>query len=86
MNATYQNLASRFVDSDVFLKGNYLVYVVCLPLTNHMTYNVYHVLPLPIKIKNADSKLMFTLLECEYLLMDIAKQYHDRLRIGKTKM
>jgi hypothetical protein len=85
LSATYQNLVLRLIDFDVFLKSNFLVYVIRLPLTNHIKYNVYHVLPLPIRIKNTDSKFTFIMPECEYLLMDVAKRYYARLRVDEIK-
>ena len=51
LSAMYQNLIVN-IDLDVFIKNNFLVYVICLHLTNHVSYNLYHVLPLPIKIKD----------------------------------
>jgi hypothetical protein len=85
LSAAYHNLVLRISEVDVFLKGNYFVYVIRLPLTNHVKYSVYHVLPLPIKIKNTDLKFTFILPEREYLFMDIAKQYYARLRADKFK-
>jgi len=80
LSAAYQHLVLRIIDFDVFLKGNFLVYVIRLPLTNSITYNLYHVLPLPIQVRNTDSKFTFLLPEREYLLMDTAKQYFARLK------
>jgi len=54
------------------------VYVIRLPLTN-VSYNLYHILPLPIKIKGTDSKFIFIQPEHDYLLMDTAKRYFTRL-------
>jgi hypothetical protein len=56
------------------------VYVIRLPLTNHVNYNLYHVLPLPIKIRNTDNRFTFIVSEREYLLMDVAKRYYARLK------
>ena len=50
---------------------------------NHVRYNVYHVLPLPIRIKDADTRFTFILLEHEYLLMDSVKRYYAKLRVNK---
>jgi len=85
LSATYQNLIVNMIDLDVFIKNNFLVYVIHLPLTNHVNYNLYHVLPLPIKIKDADTRFTFILLEREYLLMDVAKRYYARLKVNKIK-
>ena len=52
------------------MKGIFF-YIIRLPLTNNINYNLYHALPLPKQVKNT---------EREYLLMDVAKQYFTRLR------
>jgi hypothetical protein len=82
VSAAYQNLVLRIIDIDAFLKDDYLVYVIRLPLTNSVK-SVYHVLPLPIKIKDTVSKFTFILPEREYLLMDVVKQYYTRLRVDE---
>jgi hypothetical protein len=46
LSATYQNLVLRLIEFDLFIKSNFLVYAIRLPLINHVVYNVYHVLPL----------------------------------------
>jgi hypothetical protein len=85
LSATYQNLVLNITDFDVFLKDKFLVYVIHLPLTNHANYNIYHVLPLPIKIKGTDARFTFILHEREYLLMDVAKQYYAWLKVDEIK-
>jgi len=57
LSATYQSLIVNMIDLDVFIRNKFLVYVIRLPLTNHINYNLYHVLPLPIKIKGTNTKL-----------------------------
>jgi len=49
LSATYQNLIVNMIDVDVFIKNNFLVYVIRLPLINHVNYNLYHVLPYLLK-------------------------------------
>ena len=78
LSAAYQHLVLRITDFDVFLKGNFLVYLIRLPLTNSINYNLYHVLPLPIQVNNTKSKFIFFMPKWEYLLMDTAKQYFTR--------
>jgi hypothetical protein len=46
---------------------------------------MYHVLPLPIKIKDTNTRFNFIVPEHEYLLMDIAKQYYAMLRVDEIK-
>jgi hypothetical protein len=36
LSAAYHHLVLRIIDFDVFLKGNFLVYIIRLPLTNSM--------------------------------------------------
>ena len=85
LSATYQNLIVNIIELDVFIRDNFLVYVIRLPLTNHVRYNVYHVLPLPIQIKDTDTQFTFILPEHEYLLMDATKRYYARLRVIEIK-
>jgi hypothetical protein len=83
-SATYQHLLLRIISIDVFLKGHFLVYVIRLPLTNNVLYNLYHV-PFTIKIKGTYSKFTFIQPEHEYLLMDAAKWYFTRLGVDEIK-
>jgi hypothetical protein len=80
LSAAYHDLILSIIDIDVFLEGIILVYIICLPLINSIIYTLYHMLPLPIQVKNTESKFIFLLSEREYLLMDTAKQYFTRLR------
>jgi hypothetical protein len=73
------------MDLDVFIKDSFLVYVIRLPLTNHVNCNLYHVLLLPVKIKNTDNKFTFIVPEREYLLMDVAKRYYTKLKVSELK-
>jgi len=63
LSAAYHHLILRIIDLDVYLKGNFLVYIILLPLTNSINYNLYHVLPLPIQVRNTESKFIFLLPE-----------------------
>jgi hypothetical protein len=85
LSAIHQNLIVNIVDLDVFIKDNFFVYVIRLPLTNHVRYNVYHFLLLPIRIKDTDTRFTFILPESEYLLMDTAELYHARLGVNEIK-
>jgi len=77
--ATYQKLILRIVSIHEFLKGNFLVYIIRLLLTNNAIYNLYHNLPLPIKISGTYSKFIFIQPEHGYMLMETAKRYFTRL-------
>lgn len=78
-SATYQHLLLRIASIDVFLRDHFLVYVIRLPLTNDVIYDLYHILPLPIKIRGTDSKFIFIQPKHDYLLMDTAKRYFTGL-------
>jgi len=56
LTATHQNLCVNIIDLEVLFQTNFLVYVIRLPLTNHVKYIVYHVLPLPIRIEDDSIK------------------------------
>ena len=59
--------------------------MIRLPLTNHVRYNVYHFLLLPIRIKDTDTRFTFIPPERGYLLMDTAKRYYARLRVNEIQ-
>jgi len=82
-SATYLNLLLRSENIDVFVKGKILVYIFRIPLTNNMDFNLYHVLPLPIRIKGTDNKYIFIQPKIEYLLMDTAKRYFSGLEVNE---
>ena len=78
-SATYLNL--RIVNIDIFIKGTILVYVLRIPLAINIDFNLYHVLPLPIRIKEIDTKYIFIQPKIEYLLMDTDKRYFSGLEV-----
>jgi hypothetical protein len=84
LSATYHHYVNRLVDIDVFLKDKFLVYIVHVPLTNHIRYEMFHILSLPIRIKDSQTKFALITPECEYLLMDVAKRY-IRLQASECK-
>jgi hypothetical protein len=86
LSATYHHYVIRIIDISVFFKDRYLVYVIHVPLANNVRFDLYHVLPLPIKIRDKESnletnKFVFILPEREYLLVDKAKRYYVRLHV-----
>ena len=84
MSAAYQHLVLKIVTFDVFLKGKFLVYVIRLLLTSNVIFNLYHVLPLPVKVKGTDSKFIFIQPEHDYLLMDTAKRHFTGLKVDEV--
>jgi hypothetical protein len=82
-SATYLNLLLRSENIDVFVKRKFLVYIFRIPLINNMDFNLYHVLPLPIRIKGTDNKYIFIQPKIEYLLMDTAKRYFSGLEVNE---
>ena len=85
-SATYQHLLLRIVSIYIFLNGHFLVYVIRLPQTNNVFYNLYHVLPFPIKVKGTGSKCIFIQPEHDYLLMDTSKPYFTRLEGDRSSV
>jgi hypothetical protein len=45
-------------------------------IQHHVNYNLYHIFPLPIKIKDADIQFTSIVPEREYMLMDMPKRYY----------
>jgi hypothetical protein len=83
-SALYEYLLLKIVNFDVYLKGKFLVCVIRLPLTSNVVFNLYHVLPFPIRIKGTESKFIFIQPENEYLLMDTAKRYFTDLKVDEV--
>jgi len=67
-----------------FLKGKFLVNVIPIPLTSNVIFNLYHVLPFPIKVRGTNSKFIFIQPEHDYLLMDTAKRYFTGLQLDEV--
>ena len=67
----------------MFLNGKFLVHVIRLPLTSNVIFNFYHVLPLPIKVRGTNSKLIFIQTVNDYLLMDTDKRYFTALKVDE---
>jgi len=58
--------------------------VIRLPLTTDVIFNLYHVLPLPIRIRETKSKFVFIQPENEYLLVDSAKRYFTVMKVNEV--
>jgi hypothetical protein len=65
---------------DVYIVRSNLVYIVRVPLATHYVYDVYRVLPVPIKVNDTKSKYTFIQPEKEYILIDSTKQYYVKFR------
>jgi hypothetical protein len=52
------------------------VYIVRIPLATHSVYNVYRVLPFPIKINDMKAKYTFIQPARECILTDSTNQYY----------
>ena len=57
--------------------------MIRLPLTSNVIFNLYHVLPLPIKVRGTDTKFIFIQLEHDYLL-DTSKRYFTGLKVDEV--
>ena len=58
--------------------------MIRLPLTTDVIFKLYHVLPLPIRIKETKSKFIFIQPENEYLLVDSAKRYFTVMKVDEV--
>jgi hypothetical protein len=76
LSDAYAYLLINILSIDVYMVGNNLVYIVRIPLATHYVYDVYKVLPFPIKINNTKTKYTFIQPEKEYILIDSTKQYY----------
>lgn len=74
-----ENLLLKLMELDVFSKDHILCYVIKLPLTDQLRFNIYKLIPLPIKMKSTENKFVFINPEKEYLIMEQSKQYFAKL-------
>lgn len=89
LSVTYSSVMLKLIDYDVFLHNNVLGYVIRLPLTDNIKFNVYNVHPLPIATKNSTSTYVFIQPEKEFLFIDTVKQYYvkiDKLEFNNCKV
>jgi hypothetical protein len=63
--------------------GDKLVYVLKVPLTSHNVYDVYRILPFPIKVTVTKDKYTFIQPEKYIILIDKTKQFCVRLTQGE---
>jgi len=83
LSATYQNLNAYIFDLDVLIRNNFLVYVIRLPLTNHVRYNIPRS-----PVTHSDKGYRYPVYlhpAGTYLFMDIARRYYARLWVTEIK-
>lgn len=79
LSVTYSSVLLKLMEYDVFLHNNVLGYVIRLPLTDNVKFNVYNVHPLPIATKDSVSTFVFIQPEKEFLFIDMVKQYYVKI-------
>jgi hypothetical protein len=80
LSEAYAYLHINILSVDVYIVRSNLVCVVRVPLATHYVYDVYRVLPVPIKVNDTKSKYTFIQPEKEYILIDSTKQYYVKFR------
>jgi hypothetical protein len=65
----------------VHILGDKLVYMLKVPLTSHNVYDMYRILPFPIKVTDTKDKYTFMQPEREIILIDKTKQFYVRLTL-----
>ena len=83
LSSEYAPQLLQLIDLDVFVQGTYFVYVITLPLTSQLSYNMYHIHIFPSKINGTASKFIFVQPEKEIILVDKTKQYYTRLSLSE---
>ena len=79
MSVAYSSALLNVIEFDVFINHNVLVYVIKVPLTDHIKFNVYQVFPFPIRTELNAFKFLFIQPEKPYIFMDIAKRFYSKL-------
>jgi hypothetical protein len=80
LSEAYTYLLINILSKETYIMGNNLMYIVKVPLVTHYVYNIYRVLPFPIKVNGTRYKYTFIQPEKEYLLIDSTKQFFVKLR------
>jgi hypothetical protein len=78
LSEAYAYLLLYIVTIDVYIVGSNLVYIVRVPLTTHYVYDVYRVIPFPVKINDTRYKYSFIQPEREYVSIDSTRQYYAK--------
>jgi hypothetical protein len=78
MKLTYSLI--NILGTETYIMGNNLMHIVKVPLVTHFVYDIYKVLPFPIKINETRYKYTCIRPEEEYLLIENTKQCYVKLR------
>jgi hypothetical protein len=76
LSEAYAYLLLNYVTIDVYIVGRNVVYIVRVPLNTHYVYDVYRVIPFPMKINDTRYMYSFIQPEREYVLIDSTRQYY----------
>ncbi|XP_063243809.1 uncharacterized protein LOC134543038 [Bacillus rossius redtenbacheri] len=69
----------NLIELEVFSKRNILCYLIRLPVTDHLIFDIYRIIPLPVKMKTATNKYVFIDPETDYIMMEHSKQYYAKI-------
>jgi hypothetical protein len=81
LNEVYSYQLINIVTVEVYILSDKLVCVLKVPLTSHNIYDVYRILPFPIKVTDTQDKYTFIQPEKEVILIDKTKQFYVRLTL-----
>jgi hypothetical protein len=80
LSEAYAYLLLNIITIDSYIVGSNLVYIVKIPLSTHFVYDIYRVIPFPMRINNTRFKYTFIQPEQEYVLMDSTRQFYAKLK------
>jgi hypothetical protein len=92
LSEAYLHQLVNIVSIEIYIIDSNLVYEV--PLVTHYMFDVYKVIPFPMKVKNTSNKFTFIQPDKEYIMLDTTKQFYVRLhqndlglcRMNKSKL
>jgi hypothetical protein len=80
LTEAYAYLILNIITIDSYIVGSNLVYIVKVPLSTHFVYDIYRVIPFPMRINNTRFKYTFIQPEREYVLMDSTRQFYAKFK------
>ncbi|PNF34241.1 hypothetical protein B7P43_G17488 [Cryptotermes secundus] len=80
LSEAYTYLLINVITIETYVVRGKLVYVVRVPLVTHHVYDIYKVIPFPIKVNETRNKYTFIQPDKEYMLIDSTRQYYVKLR------